>query len=164
MKTNRITLRPDRLDLPLAPQTVGKLSSAVFTIDGDIPADIEGLVVQIGRTPDGVTPRENLTAATTKKTDGTYECYLSPFYFPDEANGLKYHIVGRDAHDAPRWLGSGTLNVEENPANGSGVVPEVIPSDTYIRNPITGKYHKLTASVNELGEIAIDIDDEGVDR
>ena len=36
--------------------------------------------------------------------------------------------------------------------------------DTYIRNPVTGKYHKLTAKLNELGEITIDVDQEGVDR
>ena len=164
MKTNVITLKPDRLDLPLAPCAVGKLSSAVFAIMGDIPADIEGLAVQIGRLPDGQTPRDNFTAAATLQADGNYSCYLSPFYFPDASDALKYHVIGLDSHNSPRWLGSGDLRVFDNPANGSASTPEVIPADTYIRNPVTGKYHKLTAAINELGEIALELDDEGIDR
>ena len=37
-------------------------------------------------------------------------------------------------------------------------------ADIYVRNPATGKYHKLTAGFNELGEITINIDNEGIDR
>lgn len=165
MQTNNvITLRPGRLDLPLEPQAVGKLSSAVFVIVGEIPADMEGLTVQIERTPDGTTPRPNFTAATVRQDDGSYRCYLSPFYFPDASEALKYHIIGQDSHEAPRWLGSGNLRIFDNPANGSSVTPEVIPPDTYVRNPITGKYHKLTAALNALGELTIDVDTEGIDR
>lgn len=166
MKANHITLRPDRLNFPLECANVGKLSSAVFIIGGDIPDDIDGMVVQIGRTPDPQTqePRENFTAATTRQTDGTFRCYLAPFYFPDLSAALSYHVVGLDLNGNPRWLGTGPLIVRDNPADGSPVTPEIIPADTYIRNPLTGLYHKLTAAVNELGELTTTLDPEGIQR
>lgn len=171
MKAQHIRIRPDRLNAPLATCNVGKLSSAVFIIEGDIPEDIDTIAVQIGRTPDPQThePRPNYTAAASEMApDGsaarTFRCYLAPFYFPDEADSLEYHVVGTDDHGNARWLGTGPLIVRDNPANGSPVPPEIIPADTYIRNPATGLYHKLTAALNELGEIVLDCDPEGIQR
>ena len=171
MKAQHIRIRPDRLNAPLATCNVGKLSSAVFVIEGDIPEDADTIAVQIGRTPDPQTqePRENFTAAASETTlDGsaarTFRCYLAPFYFPDEADALEYHVVATDTNGNPRWLGTGPLVVRDNPADGSPVTPEIIPADTYIRNPATGLYHKLTAAVNELGEIVLDCDPEGIQR
>lgn len=171
MKAQHIKIRPDRLNAPLATCNVGKLSSAVFVIEGDIPEDVDTIAVQIGRTPDPQTqePRQNYTAAASETTpDGsaarTFRCYLAPFYFPDEADALEYHIVATDTNDNPRWLGTGPLIVRDNPADGSPVTPEIIPADTYIRNPVTGLYHKLTAVVNEYGEITVAADPEGIER
>ena len=70
----------------------------------------------------------------------------------------------KDENGNARWLGTGPLIVRENPANGSPVPPEIIPADTYIRNPVTGLYHKLLANVNELGEITTYCDPEGIQR
>ena len=166
MKENRVTIRADRLNRPLEVCFVGKLSSAVFRIVGDIPDDIEGLNVLIERTPDATTheARENFTAAATRSEDGTFHCYLSPFFFPDEADTLKYHVVGTDTNGNARWLGTGALIVRDNPANGSPVVPDIIPADTYIRNPVTGLYHKLTAEVNDFGEVVVAVEEEGIQR
>ena len=166
MKTNIIRLRPDRLNDPLATCFVGKLSSSVFTICGDVPDDVSGLTVQIGRTEDPAShqPRPNFTAAAARQPDGSFRCYLSPFHFPDVSDALEYHIVGADVHGNARWLGTGPLVVRDNPADGSPVVPEIIPADTYIRNPVTGLYHKLVAEVNDLGEIAVAVDPEGIER
>lgn len=171
MKAQHIRVRPDRLDAPLATAVVGKLSSAVFEIEGDIPDDAATIAVQIGRTPDPQTqePRPNFTATASETTpDGsaarTFRCYLAPFYFPDEASALEYHIVAADTEGNPRWLGTGPLAVRDNPAGGSPVVPPIIPADTYIRNPATGLYHKLTAAVNEYGELSIDLESEGIQR
>lgn len=171
MKAQHIRIRPDRLNTPLATCNVGKLSSAVFVIEGDIPEDADTIAVQIGRTPDPQTqePRPNYTAAASETTpDGsaarTFRCYLAPFYFPDEADALEYHVVATDTNGNPRWLGTGPLVVRDNPADGSPVVPEIIPADTYIRNPATGLYHKLTAAVNEYGELSIDLESEGIQR
>ena len=166
MKYQHITLRPDRLNFPLECANVGKLSSAVFIIGGDIPDDIASMAVQIGRTEDPTThqPRENFTASTTRQDDGTFRCYLAPFYFPDISAALSYHVIGTDGSSNARWLGTGPLVVRDNPANGSPVVPPIIPADTYIRNPATGLYHKLTAELNEDGEIIVAADTEGVER
>jgi len=169
MKAQHIRIRPDRLNAPLATCNVGKLSSAVFIIEGDIPEDVDTIAVQIGRTPDPQTqePRPNYTAAATEVEGQTPRCfraYLSPFLFPDTSDALEYHVIGADDHSNARWLGTGPLIVRDNPANGSPVPPEVIPADTYIRNPATGLYHKLTAAVNEYGELSIDLESEGIHR
>lgn len=168
-----IQVNPDRLDLPLIPLYAGRLSSAVWYVSG-VPSDIEGLAIQIGCTPDPTThqPRDNFSAAATLVTGGTcppcassmWKCYLSPFYFPDAATALEYHIIGTDAESNPRWLGTGQLCVKDNPADGSPVAPDVIPRDTYIRNPVTGLYHLLTANVNDDGEITIHLADEGIQK
>lgn len=167
MKTHTITLHPDRLNAPLATCFVGALSSAVFVIVGDIPDDIDGITVQIGRTEDPTThrPRPNYTVAANRNADGkTFRCYLAPFCFPDEADALEYHVVATDTAGNPRWLGTGQLIVRDNPAGGSPVAPEIIPADTYIRNPATGLYHKLTAAVDEDGNLTVALDDEGIER
>ena len=167
MKENQVTIHADRLNRPLETCFVGKLSSAVVRIVGDMPDDIYGMTVQIGRTEDPTThqPRPNYTVAANRNADGkTYRCYLAPFCFPDEADALEYHIVATDTNDHPRWLGTGPLIVRDNPADGSPVTPEIIPADTYIRNPVTGLYHKLTAAVNEYGELSIDLESEGIQR
>ena len=169
MKAQHIRIRPDRLNDTLATCNVGRLSSAVFVIEGDIPDDADTIAVQIGRTPDPQTqePRQNFTAAASEVAGSTpraFRCYLAPFYFPDEADALEYHIMATDANGNPRWLGTGTLIVRDNPADGSPVTPDIIPADTYIRNPATGLYHKLTAAVNEYGELSIDLESEGIQR
>ena len=169
MKAHNIRIRPDRLNSPLATCVVGKLSSAVFVIYGDVPDDVEGIAVLIGRTEDPEThePREDFTAAAVE-VDGSspraFRCYLSPFLFPDVSDALEYHVVGTDTAGNARWLGTGAPDVRDNPANGSSVVPPIIPPDTYIRNPATGLYHKLTAAVNEYGELSIDLESEGIQR
>lgn len=167
MKTNVIRIRPDRLNIPLATCPVGKLSSAVFVICGDIPDDIDSLAVEIERTPDPDThqPRPNFTAAATRQTDGTFRCYLSPFCFPEIAPDLHYHVMGTDTAAPtanPRWLGTGSLLVKKNPANGSPIIPPVVPPDTYVRNPVTGLYHKVNAEVDEYGNITLVVEKEGV--
>lgn len=167
MKENQVTIRADRLNRPLETCFVGKLSSAVFRIVGDIPDDIDGMTVQIGRTEDHTThhPRPNYTVAANRNADGkTFRCYLAPFYFPDEADALEYHVVATDTTGNPRWLGTGQLIVRDNPADGSPVAPEIIPADTYIRNPATGLYHKLTAAVDEDGNLTVALEDEGIER
>lgn len=167
MKENRIKIRPDRLNAPLATCFVGRLSSAVFVVEGDIPDDISEISIQIGRTPDATThePRPNYTVAANRNADGTaFRCYLAPFCFPDVSDALAYHVLGTDANGNVRWLGTGALVVRENPADGSPVAPEIIPSDTYVRNPVTGLYHKLTAEVDEYGQVTISVESEGVKK
>ncbi len=160
---NKIHLKPNRLNFPLAQCVVGKLSSAVFEIAGDIPDDIENLTLHIERIRVEGEVRPNFVAAASRQDGGEFRAYLSPFYFPDVSDDLRYHVIGMDANGNPRWLGTGDLRVLENPANGAAVAPEVIPQDAYAYNPTTGLYHKLTAVILD-GEITIDVAQEGVAR
>lgn len=155
-------LNVSRLNFPLATLWVGQLSSAVLAIEC-IPDDIETVVVKIGRTPDGQTPREDISVVATL-TGGGCRAYFAPFCFPDVSNALKYHIVGVDAVGNNRWLGTGALVVMSCPADGSGETPPIVPRDTYIRNPVTGLYHLLTATADDEGNITLDLAAEGIER
>ena len=160
MKTNYITIRPDRLNFPLDQCAVGRLSSAVFTVGGEIPDDIEAIGVRIEYADDGST--ETYTAIGVKQADGTWRVYIAPAYFPAESTELKYHVIGTDSNGNPRWLGTGCLRIIENPARGSSVVPDIVPRNSYAYNPVTGLYYKIWAEVNELGEITLTTDQEGI--
>ena len=161
MREIHVECAASRLNFPLPPMHAGALSSAVALIYG-VPADIKAcsLVIQApGQNPDPARFR-----ADAVKEGTAWRCYLNPYCFPAAATGLEYHVVGIDTHDNPRWLGRGTLDVYDNPAQGSGDVPAVVPRDTYIRNPVTGLYHLLTATVDGDGNITLDLAEEGVER
>ena len=162
MKTNMITLRPDRLHFPCETLVVGRASSAVAIVQGEIPDDITAIAAVV-QYLNGEDETETYTAAATAQDDGTWRLYFAPAYFPKTSNSLRYDIVGTDSSNNPRWLGSGYLRILECPANGSGVAPSIIPAASYAYNPATGLYHKLTAVQNELGEITVDVDPEGVE-
>lgn len=165
IRPSDILLNPDRLDMPLKPMYAGKLSSAVWRLHG-APLDIDGVNIQIERGKDGSGQTlDPFTAACTRQSDGSWKCYLNPYCFQDaSATSLKYHVIALDSATNPRWLGSGSLRVLANPANGSPLTPDIIPADTYIRNPVTGRYHKLVAEVDDLGNISIAVDQEGIER
>ncbi len=161
-----IELSPDRLNQPLQPLYAGLLSSLVVEVAASaVPDDVESVRILFERTDDADgNDRTPVAVAATLTDAGAYRAYCSPFCFPDTSETLHYHVMGTDTNGNPRWLGSGQLRVRENPANGSAVEPEVIPSDTYIRNPTTGLYHKLTAFVDEYGEVSVSVAEEGIER
>lgn len=160
MKTNCITLRPDRLDLPLDPCACGRLSSAIITVGGEIPGDITGIAVAV-EYMDG-RDKKRYTAAATKQADGTFRAYLAPAYFPASSDQLKYHVIGMDTNENPRWLGTGLLRIIDNPANGSPVTPEILPRNLYVYSPTRQCYFKVIAKENEYGEIRLDVDETEV--
>lgn len=162
MKTNVIILMPDRLSFPLAPCAVGKLSSAVLTVAGDIPDDIEEIAVAIEYDDDGVTKR--YTAAGTRQADGTYRVYLAPVYFPESSETLKYHVIGADANGNPRWLGTGNLRIIDNPAAGGGVMPDILPRDTFVYSPTDHLYHQVIVEFDDDGFPHLSVDREGVQK
>lgn len=160
MKTNYITLRPDRLDLPLDPCACGRLSSAVLTVGGEIPDDIDGLAIDVEYKNGNET--KHYTAAGTKQDNGTFRVYLAPAYFPAASDQLKYHVLGMDVRENPRWLGTGPLRIFDNPANGSPVTPEILPRNLYAYSPTRQCYFKVIAKENEYGEIQLDVDETEV--
>ena len=160
-----IHLDAGRLNFPLRTVWQGVLSSAVCVVHG-VPDDIESLGIVFCVAPTGTTPHDPPTyrAAAVKQADGTWRAYCSPFIFPVVGLALQYSPIGVDAQSNPRWLGTGQLNVVDCPAAGSSDAPEVVPRDTYIRNPVTGLYHLLTATVDEDGNLTLNLSDEGETR
>ena len=53
---------------------------------------------------------------------------------------------------------------EYYPGGRSGGEAPIIPAEPYVRNAATGLYHKLTAEVNELGQITVKVSQEGEGR
>ena len=152
------------LQLPLVPLFAGKLSSMVVSV-ANVPGDVTDLALVVARTDDADgKARDPFKVAAQKQGDGTFRAYCNPYCFPDEAANLWYAAIGTDTNGNPRWLGTGRLKVLDNPANGSAVAPTIIPQDCYAYNPSTGKYHKITASLDEYGNISLDVESEGVNR
>lgn len=161
MKTNYIELRPDRLNFPLATLNVGKLSSAVLTVGGDIPDDTAALVVKV-EYADSPSTTAYYVAAGTRQADGTFRVYLAPGFFPAESNSLKYHVYVTDHLDNPRWMGSGLLRILANPSDGGSPVPEPLPRNLYAYNAVTHLYYKITAETDAAGNITLALDQKGV--
>lgn len=127
--------------------------------------EVEALNVRIFRTPaqDG-SARDPYVAAATLQQDGLWRCYLTPLCFSDVASDLQYDLIGVDAQGNPRHLGTGLLRVQESHLTEDGRLPDIIPQDTYIYNPVTGLYHKLVAEIDESGVITTSVEQEGVER
>ena len=157
MKTNHIELKPDRLNFPLTTLNVGKLSSAVLTVGGDIPDDAAAIVVKVE-----YAEGEYYIAAGSRQPDGTFRVYLAPGYFPAESNSLKYHVYVTDQLDNPRWMGAGILRILDNPSDGESPSPSVLPKNLFAYNPVTHLYHRITAEANAAGEITLALEQEGV--
>ena len=128
--------------------------------------EIEALNVRIFRTPDPATgeARTPYVAVATLQEDGFWRCYLTPLCFSDVASDLKYDLIGVDSQGNSRHLGVGTLRVLTSHLTEDGRLPDIIPQDTYIYNPVTGLYHKLVAEVDESGVITTAVEQEGVER
>ena len=161
MKTNHIELKPDRLNFPLATLSVGKLSSAVLTVGGDIPDDTAALAVKV-EYADSQSTTAYYVAAGSRQADGTWRVYLAPGYFPATATAFKYHVYITDELDNPRWMGCGLLRVLDNPSDGSSPAPEVLPKNLYAYNPVNHLYYKITAEADAEGNITLALEQEGV--
>ena len=176
MDTIEIAINPGHLNWPLPQVYVGELAAADFTLRY-VPAALDNVRMLFTAPPVPATPGESETgtaassedpvvyvATGTKNADGTWSVYAPPLTFPRAGINLNYNVLADDDHDNPRWLGTGVLEVRECPAQGSPTPPPIVPKDTYIRNPATGKYHLLTASVDGDGNLTINLAAEGVDR
>ncbi len=157
----RLTVKVDEAHLgwPLRAVWAGALSSLTLYVE-DVPPGFAAVEVQFGA-PGRAAP---FRAEGVPERCGVWRVYAMPWCFPEAADGLEYQVVGTDAEGARAWLGTGTLTVRANNAQGSADAPAIIPADTYVRNPVTGLYHKLTAEVNEHGEVTVAVEEEGVER
>ena len=125
-----------------------------------VPSGVSELEIRFG-----AEGRENPISARGRMVqDGVWHVYAMPFCFPAAAGDLKYEIVCTDEGGNARWLGTGALAVLACSAAGSGEEPQIVPRDTYLRNPVTGLYHRLVAEVDEDGVLTVAVDQEGVEK
>lgn len=173
MYKNTIMLMPDKPNYPLQPVWIGQSSAALFRLI-NVPK-ISGLVVRLAIQPLAIAEEE---PPTPIYFDGTFD-YLSgvaTVYVP----GWNFPTVGQTGYnvamlDAPTaeadatgdphgyWVGCGQLNIM--PAITTALLPNpppIVLPDTYLRNPITGLYHLLSAELNPIGEIVTSLDPTGV--
>ena len=153
-----IEVNESQLAWPLRPLWAGILAAQTVEVVG-----VPGGMAELGMLVEAAGSDTPFAAAGTDMGGGRWRVYLMPYCFPKASDlGLKYQIVGTDANGERTWLGTGALGVKDCGAAGSSLIPSVIPADTYVRNPKTGLYHKVTAEVDEDGNITLGVETEGV--
>ncbi len=163
MYKNEIPLMPDKPNFPLKPVWVGQGSAAIFRFTG-LPL-VTGISIQLA-----LIPLEDGEAGIYSGTieNGTGTVYVAGWAFPDAGQSTYEAVLivaGEDVGDESTgyWCGRGSLNIMAATQSGvTPVPPVVIPADSYAYSPITELYYKITAVVNELGEITLQVAKEGV--
>ena len=134
--------RADRLLDTLA---VGRGSSIEFELAG-LPEGVENVTVHVGR------PESDTHAAAR-----------AGLYFPTEGMS-DWHVTAKDKRGNAVWFGRGRLDIVPTVlGDADGQEPPILPDDTFIRNPVTGLWHRLTVDV-ENGQLVPTIESEGVER
>lgn len=146
-----------RRNFPLKMLNVGRATSLDFSVGG-VPAEVANLQFHVGR-PGNDTYS---VAVASRRRNGLWDVYASGLYFP-EVGTVNYHLTGLDGKGNAVWLGSGVVNVLQSAINMSEADVPAVPEDTYIRNPATGLWHKLTIVFEDGGFLPI-ISNEGITR
>ena len=154
-----IIIDESRLNWPRRKIYAGVLSSLDVIVKG-VPMGVSDLEIRF----DAAGRDRPISARGRMVQDGVWHVYAMPFCFPSAAGDLKYEIVCTDEGGNARWLGTGALAVLACSAAGSGEEPQIVPRDTYLRNPVTGLYHRLVAEVDEDGVLTVAVDQEGVEK
>ncbi|MDD2598372.1 MAG: hypothetical protein PHO37_03985 [Kiritimatiellae bacterium] len=164
MYKNTISLRPDKPNFPLTPIWVGMGSAALFRVSG-LPK-IDGLTIRLILRP--LISDDESIAIDGEVDDGAGRIYAASWYFPT-AGQTKYEIIffipPANPGDDPvaYWCGSGQLNIMEAATEAYlPGPPPIIPPETYVRNPLTGLYHLVTAIQNDYGDITLSVAEEGI--
>ena len=141
----------------LATLSVGRASAQEFELVG-VPDGVANVMVHVGRPG-----TDNYSAVLAHPLpDGRWGVYVSGLYFPEVGKG-KYHVTGKDGRDGSVWLGRGRLNIEQSVLNVDPDAIPLVPDDAYVRNPVTGLWHKLEVAV-ENGVLVPEFSDQGVSR
>ena len=136
---------------------VGRASAFRALLVG-IPSELENVEVHFA------TPANASGAAVQcdAMPGGDWRVYASGIYFPDEG-AAKYRVSARTAQGDSVHLGEGALRIVPSSLNLASADVPAVPADTYLRNPRTGFYHRLTVSVED-GQLVPYIDSEGITK
>jgi len=156
MYRKTITLQPDKPNLPLDPIWPGVNGSALLVFSG---------------VPSGFTARLYLTKVgaeiavyfdAEENSGGEVAVYVPGANFPAAGAGKYEVVITETATGRNFWCGAGAVTVlaassgSVNPGYGTAL-------ETYIRNPTTGLWHKVTAEINEFGEVTTTVEQTGVE-
>ena len=122
---------------------VGRASAFRALLVG-VPADLENVEVHFA------TPT-NASGAAVKCTavpGGDWRVYASGLYFPDEGRA-KYRVSAKTPEGDSVHLGEGALRIVASSLNIDEAELPIVPEDTYLRNPTTGLWHKLTCTIED---------------
>jgi len=137
--------------------TVGRGSALELELVG-VPDGVVNVTFHAGRPG-----TENYSMASASPLpDGRWGVYASGLHFPNVGRA-KYHVTGKDGRDGSVWLGRGRLNIEQSVLNVDPDAIPLVPDDAYVRNPVTGLWHKLNVTV-ENGVLTPEFSDQGVSR
>lgn len=159
MKTNRMTIDAKRpsVRFPLRTIEVGRASALNLAIEG-LPDDVQGVQFHVGR----MGRSDFYPIPCTLVPGNRWSVYVSGLHLQDVGT-TEYHISAKDERGNDIWIGKGSLEVVQSVLSvPEGEVP-LIPEDTYVRNPATGLWHKLTCQFED-GMILPMIEEEGVTK
>ena len=141
----------------LARLVVGRASVLTFEIH-DVGEDYESVRVHFSRRDTA----EFVPVSASPTPGGVWRVYANGLHFPDPGR-LTYHVTAIDSRGAHHWLGEGSVDVRQSVAHVNGEAEPLIPEDTYVRNPATGLWHKLTVTYED-GEIVSQVEQEGITK
>lgn len=141
MSCVKILLDCGAVQRPLCTVSVGRASTLIAEVL-NAPDGLQELQLHIGR----IGRDDFISIPAMPRTDGRWAVYASGLNFQDEGV-TKYHVTGIEARGGSVWLGSGRLEILPSVLNADSGSISPVPEDTYIRNPDTGLWHKLTVEV-----------------
>ena len=143
--------------VPLPAAEVGRASAFRALLVG-VPGDLENVEVHFA-TP---TNASGTPVRCDAMPGGDWRVYASGIYFPDEGKA-KYRVTARTPQGDSVHLGEGALRIVPSSLNVDAAAIPIVPEDTYLRNPLTGLWHKLTCTIED-GAITPSVSETGVTR
>ena len=143
--------------LPLPAAEVGRNFALRARLTG-VPRDLENVQVAF----DSRSGASETVVPCAAMPGGDWSLYASPLNFP-VAGKVKYRVTARTSQGDSIYLGTGSLTIAPAIANIDAAETAIVPNDTYVHNPETGLWHKLTVSLED-GELVPEIDRNGVAR
>lgn len=158
MERVKIWVHPgEAVKTPLRALEVGRSSVLELEIMG-APSGVQAVQFHAGR----IGRNDFVPIPATPLPDNRWLVYANGLNFQDVGR-TAYHVTAIDAHGNSAWLGRGRLEIVQSVLSVDESAIPPIPEDTYVRNPVTGMWHKLTCTVED-GAIVPLIEAEGVTK